>query len=193
MDDAPRPAAVQVVERKHVAGLDAAVLKATDAAALAAWLREHQFSSRPDLETWLAPYIARAFFVTAFRYDPEKRRELSTKAVRLSFAAADPYYPYAEPRDAKPAGGRRLRLTVVAPWRAEGRLGDAAWRARTGFAGQPRGLSEALREAVPGPEKAGPWVTTFEDAPSRRGSDDLSFRPASAQRPVAPSIDAVMR
>jgi hypothetical protein len=40
---------------------------------------------------------------------------------------------------------------------------------------------------------AGPWVTTFEDAPSRRGADDLSFRAAAAQRPIAPAIDAAMR
>jgi hypothetical protein len=183
-------ASVTVVERKVVAGLDAAVLKATDAAALGAWLRQHRFAARADLDAWLAPYVARGFYVTAFRYDPDRRRQLSTKAVRLSFAAAEPYYPYAEPRDARPAAGRRLRLTVVAPWRVEGRLGDVAWGARTGFAGQPRGLGGALRDTVPSPEKAGPWITTFEDVPSRRGSQDLSFPQAAAQRAVAPSIDA---
>jgi hypothetical protein len=127
--------AVEVVEERRIAGMEATVLFGRDAAALSAWLGEHGFTSRPALEEWLAPYVQRAFYVTAFRYATpgpasadasddagarvgatEAKVESvvsETKTVRLSFDADVPFYPYREPDDVAPREGRKLDLFVV--------------------------------------------------------------------------------
>jgi hypothetical protein len=181
-------AKVRVVERKRVAGLDAVVLQARDAGALSQWLRKEGFSKRPDLDAWLAPYVSRAYYLTAFRYQLGSEKTITSHAVRLSFRTERPFYPYAEPGAGGVDGSRRFRLTVVAPWRAVGREGDEAWEARTGYADRPAALARTLGGAVP--SGAGPWMTTFEERPSRRGSADLFFVAAPEQRRVAASLDA---
>jgi hypothetical protein len=186
--DDPSPAAVTVVERKRVAGLDAVVLLATDAAALATWLREHHFARRADLDAWLAPYVARGFYLTAFRYERGGHERVRSSAVRLSFACEQPFYPYAEPKDAGGDETRSFRLTVVAPWRAAGKEGDHAWEAAPAYADRPRRLATTLGATVPGAPRAGPWVTTFQEYRGRRGSADLVFAAAAEQQPVPPSV-----
>lgn len=184
---------VEVVEVTRVAGLDATVLRATDANALAEWLRARGFSSRPGLATWLARYTSGAWHVTAFRYDGGARAAFGSRAVRLSFDAARPFYPYAEPTDQSQESRRRLRLTVVSDARVRGVVGDAPWAARTGYAGQPS-LAAVLRGAVPdGAVAAGAWMTTFEERPSRRGERDLFFEAAPEQTPVRPSLERYTR
>ncbi len=59
---------VRVLEEKQVSGLDTAVLEADDVNALGTWLEAHHFDFRPALRRWLAPYIARHWKITAFRY-----------------------------------------------------------------------------------------------------------------------------
>lgn len=184
---------VTVVERRTVAGLDAAVLAASDARALNAWLGQNGFPSRPALEAWLAPYVARGFFVTAFRYDPGAQQgTFASRAVRLSFPVDAPFYPYAEPSDAPRTDGRRFRLHVVAPFRVDARLGGRrSWGARVGFAGRVDDFASVLAGAIPsGAARDAAWLTTFEEVSSRRGRDDLRFVRARRQRAVASTIDA---
>lgn len=184
--------AVTVLEERRVAGLDAAVLHASDPDALAAWLRQRRFATRPDLDAWLAPYVARGFFVTAFRYEPASQASITSRAVRLTFPTTAGFYPYAEPASSAPAGSdrgaaRTLRLSVIAPFRVSATEGRRAWRARVGYAGQPGGLEHVLAGVV-AVTPAMRWMTTFEDRPSRRGRHDLRFEQASQQRAVAPSL-----
>lgn len=180
---------VEVVEVRRVAGLNATVLRATDPEALRRWLRSHGFVDRPGFAAWLARYTTGTWHLTAFRYDAGTRGTVGSRAVRLSFRTDRPFYPYAEPSDQTSPPRRRLRLSVVAPARMEGRLGGAAWGARTGFAAQ-RPMRELLRGAVADSAiPASAWMTTFDDHPSRRGRDDLYFVPAADQQPVAPSVD----
>lgn len=179
---------VEVVEVRRVAGLDATVLRATDPEALRRWLRSHGFVDRPGFAAWLARYTTGTWHLTAFRYDAGTRGTVGSRAVRLSFRTDRPFYPYAEPSDQNSPPQRRLRLTVVAPARMEGRLGGAAWGARTGFAA-PQPMRALLRGAVADSAlPASAWMTTFDDHPSRRGRDDLYFVPAAEQQPVAPSL-----
>ncbi len=179
---------VEVVEVRRVAGLDATVLRAADPEALQQWLLRHGFASRPGLTAWLGRYTTGDWHLTAFRYDAGTQERVGSRAIRLSFASERPFYPYAEPTDQRAQPHRRLRLTVVAPVRMEGRLGDNPWAARTGFAAQ-RPMTAVLSGAVADdalPVSA--WMTTFDDHPSRRGSDDLYFVPAASQQRVAPSL-----
>jgi hypothetical protein len=183
--------AVTVVEQKRVAGLDAAVLSATDSEALAAWLRDHGFEMRDSLQRWLATYVARKWMITAFRYTrpeiasngPVAVDHLSASAVRLSFQTDAPVYPYLEPDDTAAVPGRELHLFVASGHRMEGTLaddGDKPWAASTFFAAPVDG-AEMLASALPGVDlPARLWVDERTDFASKRVASDLVFRQAPA-------------
>lgn len=185
----PRPAsAVEVVAVARVAGLDATVLRASDAAALSQWITQHGFSARPGLAQWLSGYVASGWYVTAFRYDGGGRPSFGSRAVRMTFHADRPVYPYSEPGDQPQGPARVLRVTVIGDTRMEGEVDGRRWEARTGYAARPN-LASVLRGAVPaGAVARGAWMTTFEELASRRGARDLFFRPSAEQRAVPPSI-----
>jgi len=184
---------VIVVETRRVAGLDATVLLASDARALGAWLREHGFEGRPELEAWLSPYVARGFYLTAFRYIPGRDSRALGAPVRLSFTTATPFYPYAEPAGSPRPSGRRFVLSVVSTERVQGMLGSAAWTARTAYAGEATRLLHAIGDSVPAGTALGHWMTTFEETSSVRGAADLTFVRATDPSTVAPSVHATYR
>lgn len=178
---------VTVVERVHVAGMEGTVLAASNASELDGWLASHGYRAGPDIAAWLTTYVSRGWFVTAFRIDPEGRRALRTRSICMSFTTDRPFFPYSEPAHAE--ARRPFRVSVVAPHRMDARLGDAPWSIAAGYAGHPAGLWRALRGALP-PEvdSAGPWLTTFDDRRSLRGTEDLFFVPAESDTPVRSRI-----
>lgn len=180
--------AVQVLETVTVAGLDATVLSANDATALAAWLRAHGYASGPELTEWFKPYIARKWILTAFKISKGGSRAVRavTSAVRMSFKTDRPFFPYREPatRNAAP---RALEVYVVSGERMQGRIGDAtAWPGRTLWA-QP--LQPAVREDLlkrvklpANAASASAWLTRFLDSSAPRpGTDELYFARAADQ------------
>ena len=187
---------VEVLERRSVAGLDAAVLQADDASALNQWLARHGYPSSPPLERWLAPYVARRWTVTAFRFDPSQQRggRFVSRALRMSFDADAPFFPYSEPQDrAAPPEVRPFRVSVVAPTRMRAVPGTV-WNGRVVYADQPRlRLESALRAVVP-PDSFGPssWLTVFDEPRSLRGSTDVVFEEDPRQQPVAPRVDRML-
>lgn len=182
--------AVTVVEVAHVAGMDATVLRASDAGALATWLAEHGLVMAPGSEEWLAPYVRDGWHLTAFQYRHNSGNpRLISRAVRMSFRANHPYFPYSEPSHQRQARGRRFRLTVVAPYRVEGFVGGTAWDARVGFAGTTAQWERILGPRVPSEAfSSSSFFTTFDMAESHRGTDDLYFQRSATQSRVAPSI-----
>jgi len=187
---------VRVLEQRHLAGMEATVLLANDAGALSGWLRRHRYPSSRALSTWLEPYVAQGWTVTAFRVDPSGGSStFQTASVRLSFATERPFFPYSEPA-AGPA--RPFRVSVIAPtkMRAElARVGDTnvePWGVPVGYAGAPAGLSR-LESTVPlGSIPHGSWLTTFDEPRSRRGDRDLFFTAAPDASPVTSSIARVV-
>jgi hypothetical protein len=188
---------VQVLDRQHVAGYNAAVLKADDAKALREWLEKHGYDARPQLTEWLEPYIKAGWIITAFQIAKSDQDDdrLSTQAVRMSFQTDRPFFPYREPADLRGEegkGGRRLlRIFFIAEARMEGKLDDpaqppmklpgrAVW-ANPLDAGQREALAEQLdAKAVPLPE--GGWLTVFDDDSSPRpGVADIFFSPSADQ------------
>jgi hypothetical protein len=179
------PPRVEVLETKRVAGLDAAVLKANDAAALTAWLKKNGYPSRPAFTEWLKPYVARGWIVTAFKIVKGARGDqVGTRAVRMSFKTDRPFFPYREPADTGREEGRRLlRIYYVGEGRSEGVLGEGGkWPGRVRGT---RKLSEAQQKEVldllklpAATLKPGAWVTRFEDlSKTRPGNQDVYFRP----------------
>lgn len=178
-----------------VAGLDAAVLEASDARALDQWLATHGYQSGDALRRWVAPYVRRRWIVTAFRIAPGGGAAFRTRSMRMSFRASAPFFPYSEPADG-PHDPRPFRVSVVAPYRTAARLGDDAWGARVGFA-EPVETDRLVRtlSGVLGPDEipANAWLTVFDEPASVRGTLDVTFRRAPQQTPVAGSLTTPLR
>jgi hypothetical protein len=211
---------VSVREEKSVAGFKAAVLKATDAEKLAEWLRSNGYESRPALTRWLAPYVAKGYVVTAFKIekpkaksqdDPEKPKSadkdktpetappeqsgkgtaLASQAVRMSFAAQQPFFPYREPDDSPTSEKRLLRVFFIGSFKAQGQYAGAAdrWSGSTVWANH---LDDARWNALqpilnipdyqPGKNA---WLTEFEDRAGQRIEDDVFFSADPDEAPVS--------
>ncbi len=196
-----------VLEQKRVGSLDYAILafrgdkglKPDEAAdSLLSWLDRHQYAVRPDLKQWLKPYIENFWTITAFKIAPSKDTAkggensnsitVKSAAVRMSFKADRPFFPYREPADQRELGAknvpRLLRVYVAAKQRMAGKLGDGTaivWPGRTVWA---NAITEAERTSLLDrsgklPHDIMPgkwWITEFEDRSSPRpGFDEVYF------------------
>lgn len=186
MEAAPA-SAVRVIQSAHVAGMNATTVEADDPAALATWLGEHGFDASPQLQAWLAPFVEKHWKITAFVIGTEQRDgdqfEMSTKAVKMTFTADAPFYPYSEPELprnstlANPA--RMLRVFFISDQRYTGRLGEGPWLAST--------LFSAPVTFRPELGLAGKRTTVFiDEAPVRSGHDEVTFVPHTDQSEVRP-------
>jgi hypothetical protein len=190
---------VRVLQEKRVAGFDAAVLEADDPKALAAWLEKNGYPSSPTLTAWLAPYVAKHWKVTAFKIardakDAQGPPGVATNAVRMTFKADRPFFPYREPTDQRAAAGagpRLLRVYLLADKRMAGTLGENGnWPGRVAWAGQldadQRKNLLGMLQLPPGTPPGSWWLTEFEDRSSPRpGTDEVYFDPAAEQAAVA--------
>ncbi|MCU0705320.1 MAG: DUF2330 domain-containing protein [Fimbriiglobus sp.] len=197
VDAAPMAgSAVRVVEQKKVGDFDAAVLQASDPAALTDWLTKNGYDTRPTLTDWFKRYIEQKWFLTAFKVAADSpgaggnKMALTSSAVRISFSTDKPVYPYREPAEMQAMSGpRSLRLFVLSDSRVSGTVGGAAWAARTDWSNMVP--AEKLAAAVSRgklPESVGGrgWhLTEFTDPSSpRRGTDELYFEAAADQSAV---------
>lgn len=195
---------VRVLDEKQIAGQDVAVLEADDADSLQVWLKEHGYEFSSKLKGWVEPYLEQKWVITAFKYAKpqggESPRRLNSSAVRMSFDADRPFYPYREPTaeeaEGKSPDYRLLRIYLIASEKMQGQL-DAAepiWPGEAVFA-KPLAVKqrarswELLKLSDPG-EEINWWLTEFEDRTSPRpGSVDLYFSPAEdAQEVERPPI-----
>jgi hypothetical protein len=187
---------VHVVNSQQVAGYDAVVLKANDAAELNGWLNDHGYASTPSLTEWLKPYVSNGWAITAFKIAKKnEQRAVSTSAVRMSFTTDRPFFPYREPADQRASdqqGGRLLRVFFFGGSRMDGSLGDSAnWPGKTVWADKigvnesgPLGDVLLSKGQFLAPDT---WMTVFEDTSSPRpGTDDVYFKPAAQQAVVHP-------
>lgn len=183
-------APVEVLDEVQVAGYEAAILAATDAGALAEWLKTHGYDERPALKDWLERYVAQGWILTAF-----KVTGTATAPVRLSFSTERPFYPYREPADDRPGGAprgapRSLRVFFVGLERVTGTIGDSiAWPGGLGYAAPVD--REVVTNMVPAlPEGGDLWLHAFMDGSSPRpGTDEVFFaRDATQERRLPPPI-----
>lgn len=184
---APTNAAVRVLEKKQVAGYDVAVLQASEAGALSEWLQANGFDSRPALQQWSEPYIAKEWIFTAFKYASGGSENVRAGSVRMSFETERPIFPYRVPTDqiAAPGAGHELRTYVVGPGRASGTLGEAdaasPWRQaklRYAMPLDDESVVRTLAGALPNPDAylgKGMWLTAWNDPTWPSGTEDLWF------------------
>ena len=175
-------AGVEVRFIQKVGSLDAAVLRATDARALAAWLKLNGYPSRPELMRWVDHYVRSKWFITAYKYgNRSEPQQIVAQAVRMSFNTDRPIYPYREPKDVAVGDYRRLRVHLVAPTHMSARLQNGEpWDAGGGPIKQP--ISQVDRKKLAEYLKLDidelPFTmlqTTFEDDTKRRPDSDVEF------------------
>jgi hypothetical protein len=178
---------VQVLDRKLVAGFDAAVLEATSAKALTDWLKEHGYAYSPQIAAWAEPYIKDGWKVTALKVakGTDKDKTVAASALRMSFQTDRPLFPYREPdptTDAKTLGATRrlLRVYFLADGRYRGEMAGSAWTGKVAWAGKvsPESRTQVL-DQLRLPATSGPaaWhLTEFEDDwPYRAAPADVYF------------------
>ncbi len=183
--------AVEVVEQKRVGDYNASVLRASDTATLAAWLRDHKYAVTPDTRDWLAPYVRHDFYITAFQIVADARNESAQAgAVNLSFQTPAPFYPYRETKAAqKMAGGRSLRVFYVGAERVEGRIENGAksgeWKSAVDYSA-PFDAQRLQAQGLAAPDGQ-LRLTAFHDYTSPRpGWGDLHFAPSGDQTEITP-------
>jgi hypothetical protein len=190
------PGGVQVLQLARVAGLDTAVLGADDPAKLNSWLGKHGYPSSPALERWLAPYVKKQWKITAFKVPRgSEAAGVGTSALRMTFQAPRPFFPYREPEDQREGnptkGPRKLRVYFLGEARVRGTLGDkGVWSGKAVWAGPvPAGKRQELLDVLKLPAQTPPtawWLTELEDNSSPRpGTDEVYFSPSEDQSPVA--------
>jgi hypothetical protein len=191
--------AVLVLQEKLVAGLHAVVLETKNANDLVKWLKDHEYAFSPAVEAWAKPYVEKGWKMTALKVakkkDETKHKSVAAAALRLTFKADRPLFPYREPDPEGPAKAlgakkRLLRIYFVSDARYQGDLTrEVPWTGKVAWANQlqPEDRKKAL-ELLKLPETTGPaqwWLTEFEDDWAYRAAPaDVYFARASDQDTV---------
>jgi hypothetical protein len=180
---------VEVLSVEKIGSFTAFVLAATDADALAGWLKENQLTSTPETDRWLEHYVRMGFYYVAMRYDPPARPQaeddagIAAETIRISFATPIPYYPYFEPEHKRAdAGPRLLELWYVGsdPVIPVARVGTS-WKrplmAGKDYERKRESVEAALDDELEGLLPSGELVVqTFQDQKlDRSGYYDILF------------------
>jgi hypothetical protein len=196
-DMAPR-SAVNVVDRKRVGNLDAAVLQAEKPEAVREWLVKNGYNDRPELTEWLKAYTDGTWYITAYKIASDAvasgpRSTIRSTTVKMSFPTPTAFYPYREPSDARSAraNGRVLKLHLLASRISAGTIGlndSKPWPARTTWAGllPPDAAPSVFESLRIGTRPNEAWYLTefVDESNPRPGTDELFFGMASDQSPV---------
>jgi hypothetical protein len=186
-----------VLAQSNVGDYQATVLRADDSSALLGWLMQHGFALNREEKTWLEPYIQKKWKITAFELSgkPNSYRGITSRAIRMSFASPQPFFPYSEPHKPRPKNGyypwRTLSVAVLSDERVGGALMQGMdWPTQLRYAGssEPKDVGWKSKQWL---EFAGlsksqmsvPKILTyFRDSHNPRvGSSDLVFSPSKGQ------------
>jgi len=195
-DDARAQAPVRVLQTANVGGFDATTVEADDPKALTDWLGQHGFEATPQLTAWLERYVSDHWKITTFVVgskdaQPNNQYDLATRAVKMTFPADKPFYPYREPKiemtvesTAKlaPVNDRLLRVFFVSNERYAATMNGEPWSAKV--------LSAAKLAVPPSGDLATllgaqQYMTVFVDESSpRRGIEEVYFAPSTDKADV---------
>lgn len=188
---------VNVLSTQTLAGYEAAVLEASDAAELDQWLREHGYATTPDLQEWLDAYVRQRWKITAFKIDKTQGAIARSSAVKMTFTTERPFFPYREPRSQRDGSGdapdRILNVWFLGPERVSGTVGAKPWSSELRWSSDPGAAwlrDFARRARVELPETL--RLSAFADYESPRpGTDDLFFSRAADQQPFVPPPEII--
>lgn len=165
---------VRVLGTATVAGFDAAILETSSAGSLDQWLRRHGYASSPELMAWYARYVAQGWKITAFKISAGGAARVSTAAVRMSFRAEEPFFPYREPKGSGGDSSRLLRIYFAAAQKPV--MPGGLRRAETfSLAADDGERLEKYAQLPAGSLSAARWLAVLEDTSSVRRDEDLYF------------------
>lgn len=176
---------VEVLQQKTVGDFKVTVLRAEDGSAMAGWLKTNGHQMRDAMVPWLDFYAKKSWCFTAFKYQGSVAGK-ETKAVRISFKAEKPHYPYKMPSDTwEPGHHRKLSLFVVSQSPMKGVHSDGkswpteeAWHNSLTNYAQEALSTQIGKENSPLILPAGLFVTQFENSPAATNYEqDLTFEP----------------
>jgi hypothetical protein len=201
---------VEVIKTQRVGAYDATILRATDAPALARWLKKNGYRLDTALEKWLDVYIQKRWYITAFKVAKTGSggSGFALAPVRMSFQTPRPFYPYREPQQAVSAKGeeesRSLRVFFFARHRMAATPGH--FKSSQRWPGQVTWADEAskhqlywarLASHLNLPEsqlKSAGRLTVFEDdSTPRPGTDDVFFAQAANTQKLPEPITVIKR
>lgn len=167
-------APVEVLETKKLAGYEASVLDATDAAALHTWLTNYGYETSAGLTAWLDAYIKQGWKITAFKVDKAASEQVRSAAVRMTFTTERPFFPYREPQVERPFDSvRSLIIYFVGPERVAGKIDTNVFWPGVLMWSKDFDLNRRLTK----------FVDTSRDRP---GNDDLYFSRDADQSAYTP-------
>lgn len=184
---------VEVLSVEKIGSFTAFVLAATDADALAGWLKENQLTSTPETDRWLEHYVRMGFHYVAMRYDPpllgdSEAESISAETIRISFATPIAYYPYFEPEHKRIGTDPRLLEVwyvgsepVIPVARVQAPGESVVWKrplmAGKDYEGQRKRVESALDDELERLLPSGELVVqTFQDQKLQRvGYHDILF------------------
>ncbi len=177
--------AVEVIQAAKVAGYDAVTLKASDASALAEWMRKHDYHTTLSIQNWTDFYIKKGWYLTAFKVAAEKGRA-ETGLVKMTFKTETPFNPYYVPADniSANATGKGLAVYFIGPGIYDATDPRTALRNQTAVR-----LSPLVEYVLRGQLKMDsfpktPVVTLMIDAGfPRESSDDVFFELLGPEAP----------
>lgn len=181
---------VEVIKQEKLGDYDATVVKATDGSSLNKWLRDHGFVSRPAMTSWLQYYAEKGWAFTALKYTGVKGEPSKTRAIRFSFKADKPHFPWKMPSDTFPAGWvRPVHLSLVSNEKMAGKLTNGKyWSADTEWSGECDEIIGVLLADLnlAQIDFAGkPVLTSFTNDSANDGFDvDLAFEPDHRPSPA---------
>ncbi|MBS1715234.1 MAG: DUF2330 domain-containing protein [Armatimonadetes bacterium] len=185
--DSKEAAGAEVLAVQKAAGLIATTLRADSGRALEDWMKSNGYPVTGDVKAWAKPYLDKKWPMTTFKVDPDAgSKDSPTRALRMSFKAEQPFYPYRGYQvdsSTDKAPERRLKLYVLSRVAMEGVFGAGDWSPRHRDA-IPERLSEKDRaeierlSSLPAGSLAGlTTLTVFDDSvPASKRTSDLTFR-----------------
>jgi hypothetical protein len=183
---------VRVVQQVDVGGYQATTLLASDADALAGWMKKNGYATTPGIVEWTKFYIAKGWYLTAFKVE-NPSDVASTGTIRMSFHTDRPFNPFFVPSDNLVSGRTgTLRLYFVSNGDYDAHVGEstgwqtAEWQAPV--SDDVSGLLAAQLKLPPSAIPANSTVASYVDTNfPREASDDLYFSPAR-QGYVLPAV-----
>lgn len=173
---------VEVVQQVEAGGYQITTVKATDANALASWMRLNRFVTIPEVTEWTKFYIKKGWQLNLFKVLGNKGY-VATGTVRLSFPTENPFNPYLVPRPnfVGKDKGDGLELYVITRDPIEGWLGETPYLKPAWTSSLPDDKFFELEEKLKLKKESlwiGAVVTCFVDrAFPREVPDDLYFEP----------------
>jgi hypothetical protein len=188
-----------VLAQSNVGDYQATILRADARSALLEWLRQHGFALNQEEKAWLEPYIQKKWKITAFELSgkPRSYQGITSRAIRMSFASPQPFFPYSEPHKPRPKSGyyswRTLSVAILSDERMDGKLMQGMdWPTQLRYAGSsdPKDVGWKSQQWLElaglskSPMSVPKILTYFRDSHNPRvGNSDLVFSPNTDQSP----------